>query len=174
MQAHDIPQKTERGRQAMITRPPELLPRLRSMLILVDGKRPVAELEKLGAGMADPRQSLQTLLDAGWIEMPGAAALMAPKTLKPAPHPLEVAGPPSGLPGTVLPLPDARRRMVRFINDQLGPMGESLAMRVEASKSVTELRGLVPKVRDHLRNYKGSEAVHLFDEEVLPLIPTVP
>ena len=39
--------KTDKGRDAMARRAPELGPRLRSMLILVDGKRNVAELDKL-------------------------------------------------------------------------------------------------------------------------------
>ena len=60
--------KTDKGRDAMARRAPELGPRLRSMLILVDGKRNAAELDKLGAGLGGGAALLEQLLAQGWTE----------------------------------------------------------------------------------------------------------
>ena len=66
MDKHTLFVKTEKGRDAMARRLPELGPRLRSMLILVDGKRNASELDKLGAALGDGAALLEQLLAHGW------------------------------------------------------------------------------------------------------------
>lgn len=180
--------KTEKGRDAMARRLPELGPRLRSMLILVDGKRNAAELDKLGAGLGDAAALLEQLLANGWIAPHDpngsplqntappadgqAAAAPAPasaETLISAPQPQPVAPQPSV--ASVLPFMDARRLVVRFINDAAGPMGELTAIRVESCKTAAELQAQLPRVRDALQNYRGAATVQRFDQEVVPQLP---
>lgn len=181
--------KTDKGRDAMARRAPELVPRLRSMLILVDGKRNAAELDKLGAGLGGGAALLEQLLAQGWIaphdpngppfqntapladgQVPVASApASAEASLPPAPPPAPVAAPPSAAP--VLPFADARRLVVRFINDAAGPMGELTAIKVESCKTATELQTLLPRVREALQNYRGAATVQRFDQEVVPQLP---
>ena len=57
--------KTAAGREAMTSRPAGLVPRLRSLLIMVDGKRNLAEFEKLTGSLEQATQSLNELMAAG-------------------------------------------------------------------------------------------------------------
>ena len=67
--------KTAAGREAMTSRPAGLVPRLRSLLIMVDGKRNLAEFEKLTGSLEQATQSLNELMSGGWVEIVGADGL---------------------------------------------------------------------------------------------------
>lgn len=174
--------KTVAGREALTTRPAGLGPRLRSLLIMVDGKRNLAEFEKLTAGEATAAHSLEELLAAGWIEVVGADGLpkqvvapavpvpepaaFQPEVSQPVPVELGVAVP-------SLPFSEARRQVVRFINDQLGPMGETLAIRAEGCKTPADLQAALPRIRDGLKSFKGAAVVQQFDDELASRLPKV-
>ena len=164
--------KTDGGREALTGRPAGLTPRLRSLLILTDGKRTVAELDKMLGGDGAAAPLLEQLVAQGWVQVT-ASAPAAPAAAAAAAAPAAPVGaPPSvfGL-GDIWPLSDARRRTVRFINDQLGPMGESLAMRVEACKTAAELQAALPRVRDGLQNFKGASTLQRFEDEIVVHLP---
>jgi hypothetical protein len=77
----NVYRKTERGLAEIATRQYKLAPRLRSALVVVDGKRSDLELASMIAG--EPQETLQALLEAGFIELAGdaqaePAALAAP------------------------------------------------------------------------------------------------
>ncbi|KRC10048.1 hypothetical protein ASE11_22115 [Hydrogenophaga sp. Root209] len=176
--------KTVAGREALTTRPAGLGPRLRSLLIMVDGKRNLAEFEKLTGGEGTATHSLEELLAAGWIEMVGADGLpklvAAPPATAPQapafqpevsqPVPVEVAVP---VAVPTLPFSEARRQLVRFINDQLGPMGETLAIRAEGCKTPADLQAALPRIRDGLKSFKGAGVMQQFDEELANRLPKV-
>jgi hypothetical protein len=61
-----IYRKTDLGRAEIETRALRLPPRLRTVLILVDGKRSLAEIAPLVGG--DPASMIEQLLAAGVIE----------------------------------------------------------------------------------------------------------
>lgn len=159
MDKNTVFSKTDAGREALANRPPALGPRLRSLLIMVDGKRRVEEFHQLLGGDGAVAL-LEQLQQQGWIDAPRAAA---PAQAVPAPAAPEAG---STLPpvSDTLPLADARKGVVRFINDQLGPMGESLAMKVEGCRNAADLQALLPRIRDGLRNLKGAAAVQQFDQ----------
>lgn len=170
--------KTDKGREALAARPPELGPRLRSALIMVDGKKNVAELVKFGGALA----SLEQLVEAGWVvevdasgqpvQRAPADAGVAVDAAAPAEEPSAVAAAPAPAPAPqTLPYSEARRMVVRYINDQLGPMGELTAIRVEGCKSPADLQALLPRIRDALSNYRNAAAVQRFDQELVPLLP---
>jgi hypothetical protein len=167
--------KTEKGRDAMARRVPELLPRLRSLLILVDGKRSLAELEKLGDGLGGGAVLLEQLMAHGWVAERDLSAPFQESVpyVDSQPFPVASATPPVAAGSAVpsLPFPDARRLVARFINDSVGPMGEPTAIRVEACKTPAELRALLPRIRDALQNYRGSSTVQRFDLEIVPQLP---
>lgn len=161
--------KTDQGREALTSRPAGLGPRLRSLLIMVDGKRSVAEFDKLLG--ADAAPLLEQLAAQGWVESDTAttgAALSG-----------AAGGAVSGVPvltdavpaAPALPFADARRLMVRFVNDQLGPMGEPLAMRIEGCKTPADLQAILPRVRDGLLNFKNAATVAQFDQDVASRLP---
>jgi hypothetical protein len=179
--------KTDQGREALTNRPPNLGPRLRSLLIMVDGKRPVGEMDKLSGGEGSAAPLLEQLQAAGWIAQVDAAGhpvlhAIGGAATAAAPDPVAVPAGLSGLapaadaapaPVSALPFSEARRMVVRFINDQLGPMGEPLAMRIEACKTPADLQAALPRIRDGLKNFKNSATVQRFDEELVGRLPKV-
>ena len=64
--------KTEKGISEIETRANRLVPRLRSALIMIDGRRHGDELRKLILGQPD--ETLAVLLDQGYIELIADAA----------------------------------------------------------------------------------------------------
>lgn len=184
MEKHTLLVKTDKGREALARRVPELGPRLRSMLIMVDGKRSVFELDQLSAGLGGGADLLEQLLAHDWIAAPGQPALSrepvpvsdtplpgARQTL-PGAAPAVDTVPAAPLVSPILPFADARRLVVRFINDQVGPPGEALAIRVEACKTAVELRDQLPRIRDGLKNHRSAATVQRFDADVVPRLPT--
>jgi hypothetical protein len=148
--------KTAKGLTEIETRAHKLPPRLRSALILVDGKRSSDELARLV--LQDPDGTLQALVDGGFIE--AASVLIS------APPRPPVAGPSSATaaaPSTP-PLPPAddfpalRREAVRRLTDLVGPVGEALAMRIEKTRSPDELRPLLTVALQVIGNTRGRQA----------------
>lgn len=185
MEKNTLLVKTDKGREALARRVPELGPRLRSMLIMVDGQRSLSELDKLGAGLGGGAALLEQLLAHGWIAAPDQHAPFRetvpfsetqPQTERPsapaaARVPVTEAPPPAAVEPQALPFADARRLVVRFVNDHVGPPGEALAIRVEACKNVAELQAQLPRVRDGLKNHRNAAIVQRFDTEVVPRLP---
>ena len=171
MEKNAVFSKTDGGREALTGRPAGLTPRLRSLLILTDGKRTVADLDKMLGGDGAAAPLLEQLVAQGWVQAI-ASAPAGPATAASSPPSVPAGAPPSvfGL-GDIWPLSDARRRTVRFINDQLGPMGESLAMRVEACKTAAELQAALPRVREGLQNFKGASTLQRFEDEIVVHLP---
>lgn len=173
--------KTEKGRDAMARRVPELVPRLRSMLIMVDGKRSVSELDKLGAGLGGGAALLEQLLGHGWVAPVDGAVPFQNTVPFTDSHPFPATAPtpvvaveataPPVAPPSLLPFADARRLVVRFVNDQVGPMGEQTAIRIESCKTAAELQALLPRIRDALQNFRGMNTVQRFDQEIVPQLP---
>lgn len=179
--------KTAAGREAMTSRPAGLVPRLRSLLIMVDGKRNLAEFEKLTGSLEQATQSLNELMSGGWVEIIGAdglpkagaapVAVAAPAAFEPeASQPVQLSPAPQSpadAPTGTLPFSEARRQVVRFINDQLGPMGETLAIRAESCKTPADLQASLPRIRDGLKSFKGAAVVQQFDAELAGRLPKV-
>jgi hypothetical protein len=72
MAAETIYRKTERGAAEVGERKLKLNPRVRTMLIQVDGMLSESELQERAAQVGAPEDFLQQLLEAGLIEAPGS------------------------------------------------------------------------------------------------------
>jgi hypothetical protein len=154
-----IYRKTAKGQAEIDTRAYRLTPRLRTSLILVDGKRNSDELRSMI--QQQPEETLATLLEQGFIE---TAAVVAPKPRQPAVAMQAVAAgpatapptvPPSTLPPGVMSFEQLRRESVRAFTDIVGPMAEVLAMRMEKSRTVEELRPMLELARQIIGNSRG-------------------
>lgn len=92
-----VPRKTERGHQEISRRSPLLGPRMRAILLLVDGRRTHAELRRLVVNVGVPEDSLESLESLGLIRIPKAAepsasiAALPTRGVQPAPEPPVVA-----------------------------------------------------------------------------------
>lgn len=147
-----IYRKTEKGQIEIETRVNRLVPRLRSALIMVDGKRTDDDLRKLISG--DGEEALQTLLEMAYTEVAGVVAAAAP-----APAPAPAAPPiPTASPAELRAFDDRRRRAVRHLNDLMGPEAEVVAVRLEKCKNWDECRLALDIAMQVLSRARGASA----------------
>ena len=144
-----IYRKTAKGVQEIETRTLKLAPRFRSLLILVDGRRSDDELMRLVATAGD--QALAALAEGGFIEAIGMTA---------DPEPAPRAG--AAAPAAALALPagfeQRRRDAVRQLLDQVGPLGEAIALKLERAASVDDFRALLVTAAQIVANTRGRQA----------------
>jgi len=165
-----IYRKTAKGVAEIETRAHRLTPRMRSALILVDGKRSDAKLAAMIQQQAT--ETLHALAGQGFIEVltiasaPAApAAPVAPATpASRAAVPLRPPAPPAvAAPASAVPDLQARRReAVRAVNDLLGPTGESAAIRLERARNFDELRAALSTAMQTIGAARGRQAAEAF------------
>ncbi len=144
--------KTQKGAEAIATRQHGLSPKQRSLLILVDGKRSVDDLARLGAAQGDAVQVLEALLAAGCIEAT-AGAVAASEPAAAAPNP-------------AFNLAEAQRFVARRLTDILGPHAEDLCLRIEAARNVQDFQAAVAKAQGIVREFRGAAVADTFANEV--------
>ncbi|MBK9133652.1 MAG: hypothetical protein IPM15_04675 [Betaproteobacteria bacterium] len=145
--------KTSKGVTEIETRAFRLPPRLRSTLILLDGRRTLDELRTLVSQGLD--ENLQLLLEGGFIE--------AIATVEPRPAPRATAAPrPSAPEPAGADFLAVRREIVRLLNDQLGPVAESVAIKMERAANAAELRPLLNHAAQLIYQVRGASAAQAF------------
>ena len=70
--------KTDKGREEIVTRKYQLATRLRSLLVLIDGKKGALELLLEVKGLGLTNDSLAHLRDGAYIEIMSSAAASTP------------------------------------------------------------------------------------------------
>ena len=138
--------KTAKGQTEVETRANRLQPRLRQVLILVDGRRSDEDFAKMLPGAPEFLAELQAgqFIEVVTVSLDKAAARAAP---------LPAASPP--MPRTF----DQRRgAAVRNFIDLVGPMSEALAMKMERTTTLAELRPLLELARSIVANARGAQA----------------
>jgi len=151
--------KTAKGQDEIATRAHRLQPRLRQALILVDGRRSAEEFARM---LPQADDVLRALIEGGFVEAAGTAA--------PTPVAAAAAAPAAAAPllPPALPFGEAlKREVARSLNDQLGPMAELLAIKVERARSAEELRPVLEQAQRTLRDVRGSAAARAFAERYL-------
>jgi hypothetical protein len=150
--------KTAKGQTEIETRANRLVPRLRTALILVDGKRTDDELRKMI--LSEPDEVLAILLDQEYIEV--IASAPSPRGSGGA------ASAPADAPAdSPRKIEETRRAAVRFLNDQLGPSAESLALKIERAGSWAELKPHLEMAEHFLRSGRGPAVAQEFASKFL-------
>ncbi|MBI5274933.1 MAG: hypothetical protein HY854_00590 [Burkholderiales bacterium] len=155
-------QKSPKGAQAIATRDHSLAPKLRSLLILVDGKKGVDELTRVGAMLGDPQQLLAQLLEQGYIEPVQGSAPSAPAPAAGAPAVAAAAAPAH----PAVPLAEAKRYAVRRLTDVLGPTGESLCLRIEGTRTAADFMQAIKGAEKVLRDFGGNALAERFMQDI--------
>jgi hypothetical protein len=158
--------KTEKGQHEIDTRELRIPPRLRTALILVDGKRDDSQLAGLIAG--DALQTLQALAERGLIE---AIAVTAPRPAKLA---LADGGPesePPAAPRDRRAFEQRRRDAVRHLSDQIGPVGEAVAMKMEKAQDWEHLLPALQLAQQILGNTRGAAVAAEFGRVFIDVPP---
>lgn len=170
-----IYRKSDKGQAEIANRAHRLMPRLRSALIMVDGKRTDEELRKLILPPAD--EALQALINDGFIEAIGVTAerpAVRPSGTagqQPAPAGAQAAAPPAVAPVLAALTPDeVRKRAVRWINDKLGPYAESVSIKLERAKSRDDLRAALATAETLVQNQLGAARLAEFQRDIVALL----
>ena len=143
--------KSAKGATEIETRAHRLVPRLRAMLILVDGKRSDIELAQLMPPHA--ADTLAALLEQGFVEPVDVPAPAVAAASPSAPAPAAALAP---------SFDTTRRVVVRALNDAIGPAAETLALRMERTHNLDELRALLPLAVQAVGNMRGRSAAEAF------------
>jgi hypothetical protein len=171
-----IYRKTAKGQEEIATRAHRLPPRLRGALILIDGQRTAADLAKLVPG--DVAGTLQQLLADGFIDV---FAVLADRPSIPhaptVPAPLipDVDLGADSVAGLVTAAPSIekiKREAAHFLIDRMGPVAESLAMKIERTKSAADLQTLLVQALPLLRDIGGAALADAFQLRFIGRPPT--
>lgn len=146
--------KTAKGVEEVQTRAYRLPPRSRGALILVDGQRSDDELLRLIP--VQGAETLQALADAGFIEVIAQSA-PAPQRAAPAPAPAAGAAPAAPAARSV-DFKLVQREAVRRLVELVGPSGDDLAIRIEATRTMDQLRPLLVHARSLITHVRGAQA----------------
>lgn len=167
IQKNLVYRKSAKGTEAIATRQHGLGPKLRSVLILVDGKRGFEELVRLSQILGDTEELLGQLLDQGFIEaVAGPNPAPATGAAVPASAPAPLAAAPS------IKLIDAQRFVSRRLTDLLGPNAEELCLRIEAARNLKEFQVAVGRAEGILRQYKSAHTAAEFAADVQAHMPS--
>ena len=166
-----IYRKSARGTEAMASRQSGLAPRLRSLLIMVDGKRTHDELVDIGAALGDPDRLLQLIADE-LVEpldgFPAAAAMPAAQGGVDPPQPVTSASAATELAWS---LAQAQRYASHLLEDAVGPGAQSLCIKLESAKDLAEFVSAVKRGRDLVRDMKGGAAAERFIAQIEARMP---
>ena len=158
--------KTDKGREEIATRQHHLAPRMRTLLLLIDGKRTVEELLDKATGIGLGEQHIQELLDAEFI---------VDKTPPPPPPAVEPEPPTE----EEIASKDAQILELLYefytegIKTSIGLRGYALQAKVERAQSLKDFEELrVPFLESVLRMQGEAETRRLRDQ-LMPLLSGV-
>lgn len=165
--------KSSKGTEAIAARLHGLTPRLRSLLIIVDGKKSGQDLLKFAANLGDADAMVNDLLDGGFIEPVPGSDLGVSVAPAPAPVAAVPVQPDSIIPADAdaprrssVTLPEAKRLAVRRLIDLMGPMADELCIGIESAKNPDQFMNAVRKAHNMIQAFRGEEAASKFSDEV--------
>lgn len=136
MNLQAVLQKTEKGVEEIKTHAQGLEPRLRTLLIVINGKTSGAELIRQFERVGDVQPMLERLIAGGFVrEMPVAASA---------------------------DFRDVRLQLSHALTDAMGPAGDAIALQLEACKSIDALRAFVEEKRPALEGALGPRIAKFF------------
>lgn len=162
--------KSAKGTEAIATRQHGLAPKLRSLLILVDGKRGFEELKRLSQVLGDTEVLLGQLWDQGFIE-PVAPPNVTASSVSPSAS-QSPASAPAPLGAAPIKLIDAQRFLSRRLTDLLGPNADELCLRIEAARNLKEFQAAVGRAEGVLRQYRSAQTAAEFAADVQAHMPS--
>lgn len=153
----DAISKTPKGVEEIAKRTFGLNLKMRQLLILIDGKRGLAELEKMVPTL-DVRGSIVELINEGFVH---SEEIVAPQTIvnNNSEIPALAIAPVIGVAVNAKNAQEVVRRTSTLITNTLGPNGNDFALRIERCKTLEELRELVPQMFAVVEGTRGSQVL---------------
>jgi len=157
MRDDEVPNKTDAGRDEITSRALKLPNGLRSILLMVDGQRNVAQLRGVMSGLKSPDDALTQLQALGLIAVPQSLAAAAAATIRDSARPAPPVSPPAernvqayaeSAPSTTASTASGYSALYTLMSDtvreHLGLRGYFLQLKVERCTDVGELLALLP------------------------------
>lgn len=157
--------KTEKGREEISTRKYHLAPRLRTLLVLVDGKQSKDDLLKKVTGIGLNAESIDELLNNGFIQTVDVAVTVTSPVTSPvvATATIEAQAQATNT-STSNILPEGQNQFqavyqfyTETIKSTIGLRGYALQLKVEKASSIEELRELRKPYLEAVLKAKGNE-----------------
>ena len=163
MQAQAIYRKSDKGTEAIATRAHGVGGKLRMLLITVDGKKTVEELARVAQGMGESIELVRQLEAEGLIELLSSGT------------PERAAGAPAGAAPAVSAagLGKLKALATRLLAEQLGPLADELAIRLEAARDIPQFVDAMKRAYAVVREVKGQAAADRFGAEIEAQMPPV-
>ena len=136
MNLQAVLQKTEKGVDEIKTHAQGLEPRLRTLLIVVNGKTTGADLIKQFERVGNVLPMLERLLAEGFVREVQAAASVDFK--------------------------EVRLQLSHALTEAMGPAGDAIALQLEGCKSMDALRAFVEEKRPSLEGALGPRIANFF------------
>ena len=152
MAAGDVYRKTDKGAAEVTERKIKVNPRLRTMLILIDGTRPEFLVKEEAAKVGAPADFLAQLLALGLIENVGGAAAPGP------------AGKPPG--DEFSRFRAAKDFMNTTIVDAMGIKSFFFVMKLERAVNRVDLKELAPAYRQALAKAAGDAQAEVLGQRL--------
>ncbi len=144
--------KTDKGREEIATRKCGLAPRLRPLLVMVDGKQSAADLLKKVAGIGLNEESISELLNKGFIQAVSASGIPIVDAAE-----AEETTATGALPDEQSQFDAIYRFYTETIKSTIGLRGYALQLSVEKAASVDDFRSLRQPYVDAVLKAKGNE-----------------
>ena len=154
--------KSDKGREEIITRKYKLAPRLRSLLVLIDGKKTAGELLQQLAGLGLDQNSLDQLYEGQFIEPSSTPQEMARPHMTEAPQTRNATdannktAPGNGMIGATQILA-LQTFFNTTIKNTLGLRGFTLQLKAERATSLEDFRNLRTPYFEAVKKAKGED-----------------
>lgn len=164
MDAQAIYRKSGKGVEAIASR--ALVGKLRTLLILVDGRKNIATLRGLAAGLGEPDQLLAQLEAEGFIEaVPGAVPVPA--------VPFVTAMPAAPVTDAGKALPKVKALATHLLVELLGPVADDVCLKIEAAQDMPHFIAAMKLAYAVVREVRGQSLADRFGLEVENQMPPV-
>ena len=160
MSAGDIYGKTALGLQEVGNRKMKLVPRLRTMLILIDGHQPAFILQEEAGKLGAPDDFLAQLLGMRLIEKIGSAISQESKAAD------KQSNQPVAAVDEFTRFRAAKDLMNITVVDALGIRAFFFTLKLERAGNLADLRELVGPYRDAITKGSGAEEARVFTERL--------
>ncbi|RRN56529.1 hypothetical protein EIM48_08345 [Pseudoxanthomonas sp. SGNA-20] len=169
-----IYRKTEAGRDEIRDRARKLPPQLRTVLLMVDGQRTLAELRQVAAGVKAPEDALERLLAEGLIEPVSngfdaaglAQAARGGGPGAPVPAVAEEEPPPARTADEANEYVRLYEAMSEAVRAHLGLRGYFMQLKIERCTDAAGLREVLPELRQALAKARGEEFATFWERQL--------
>lgn len=157
--------KTDKGRDEIATRRYNLPPRMRTLLLLFDGKQSAEDVLSKINGLGLSQQHIKELVEGGFIAGKTTQAVAQPQPKVPAPVQPASQDTEAHLQALYAFYSDT-------IRSAIGLRGYALQLKVERARSVEDFRAMRPDYLAAVRKAQGDAHAEELDRQLLRILGT--